>query len=335
MAQITGSAQLTRERGEVSVEGGRLTKVTSRLPVRLRVRVAISTVSLLLACNRERPIGGNDSVGLPSPPSTPRPAPVTPSATWDSRAGPMFAVPGASVGSGYLVIPTVSGESALDTAVFDLTAPVGKKLQLLKAGRNVGSVGIAELRMDRVDDCTAWPTVNFVHSTAPLPEWNVGIAPGLTSLSFDSSAGTTRADSLTLAVSLARLASGLPGDTAIEFRGRPYVVRTTTRFADDTHRYVVAEIVRSVSQEATPLQEHLLVIAEMDSTAQLTPGYFERTIGNEDALETSEVLAVIKVSDGIIILLGRDLGDGVQYSLIERDAARRWRLKWSSPYAGC
>jgi hypothetical protein len=102
---------------------------------------------------------------------------------------------------------------------------------------------------------------------------------------------------------------------------------------------VVAEIVRNVNQEAMPLQEHLLLIAERDSSAAPTyvRSYYERAIGLEDAIETTDVLAVVRPvrDDRVYMLLSRDFGDGTSYALLERTPGGAWHLRWSSAYAGC
>jgi hypothetical protein len=155
---------------------------------------------------------------------------------------------------------------------------------------------------------------------------------------MDSLSALTARDSTNLTIALARLASALPGDTAATFRGRPFVVRQAFRFTQGESNLVFAEVVRSVSQEATPLQEHLLMIAQVDTVerSRHTVQYFERSISVEDAAEATELLAVVQVGQSeLFAIFSRDLGNGVRYSLIERTTDGEWRMRWTSPYAGC
>ena len=123
------------------------------------------------------------------------------------------------------------------------------------------------------------------------------------------------------------------------FRGRPFVVRQAHRMLIEGRQVLLAEIVRTVNQEAAPLQEHLVVVAERDSasTDPYKAAYYERTIGLEDALETTELLAVARtrVARTHFILLSRYYGDGGAYALLERSSGRTWHLRWTSAYAGC
>jgi len=107
----------------------------------------------------------------------------------------------------------------------------------------------------------------------------------------------------------------------------------------DERQIILAEIVRTVNQEAAPLQEHLVVVAERDSasTDPYKAAYYERSIGLEDALETTELLAVARTRGNrtFFILLSRYYGDGGSYALLERHGRSAWRLRWTSAYAGC
>jgi len=302
--------------------------------------VVLSLVLILAACRQETASRSNDTVNVDQPPPTPDSKKVTDIASWDQQLGKVFAVPAPGGGAAFLVFPAYSSDFSLDTVQFDLRGSTGRMLQLLRDGHQVATAQIGALTLDHADDCTTWPSAQLLSPTATtLPEiWTVGVDPAVSVLAVDSLAGRSAKDSTRLTIALARLASALPGDTAITFRGRPFVVRQASQFSDGTISVVVAEIVRTISQEATPLQEHLLLIARADSTerAGYRPEYFERTIGVEDATETTEVLAVVLGAAGsVFVLLSRDLGDGVSYGLLERLATGIWRVRWASAYAGC
>lgn len=295
---------------------------------------------LSAACRQEAASRSNDTINIDRPPPTPDDKSPTNIALWDRQLGNIFAVPAPGGGAANLVFPEYTSDFSLDTVQFDLQGSSGRLLQLLRDGRQVATAQIGALKLDHAEDCTTWPSAQLVSPAGvTLPAiWTVGVDPALSVLAVDSLAGRSTADSTRLTIALARLASALPGDTALVFRGRPFVVRQASQFSDGTIDMTIAEIVRTVNQEATPLQEHLLLIARADSTerAGYRPEYFERTIGAEDATETTEVLAVVRGTTGsLFVLLSRDLGDGVSYGLLERLPTGIWRVRWSSAYAGC
>jgi hypothetical protein len=118
------------------------------------------------------------------------------------------------------------------------------------------------------------------------------------------------------------------------------VVHRAWRTTLPTGRQVVlAEIDRTLPQEATPLHEHLLLVVERgpDSAARWELAWSERTVGGEESSGAIDLVAV-GVPRGRpepVLLLARYLGDGVTYALLQRDGDPRWRLRWVSPYAGC
>jgi hypothetical protein len=301
----------------------------------------VALALLLAACRRETPARPNDTArSTVTPPSVSPPDSVSPSA-WDVNVGAVLAIPAGSAGSAFVIVPQFTGESSLDSASFDLSAIEGTKLDLLAEGRRVAVATLASPATPRDSGCTSWPTAHVeVQGAGALPVWSAGFVAGsVEPIPFDSLQSLSRADSTRLSVELAKLASAVPNDTATAFRGRPFIVRTVRRFQAYGRSVVVAEIVRNVNQEAMPLQEHLLLIAERDSSVAPTyvRSYYERTIGLEDAVETTDVLAVVRPvgDDRVYMLLSRDFGDGVSYALLERVPAGEWHLRWSSAYAGC
>ena len=129
-----------------------------------------------------------------------------------------------------------------------------------------------------------------------------------------------------------------PGDTAREFRGIPFVVRSARRFSPAPGvRAVAAEIVRQVPVEATPRQERMFLIAERDSsvTARWELAYVERVSGPEETLESTDILAAVLLGQTQpTLVLGRDDGSATAYALLERSGPKRWRLRWSSRWVG-
>ena len=62
----------------------------------------------------------------------------------------------------------------------------------------------------------------------------------------------------------------------------------------DGPQVVVATLVRQINQEATPLQERTLLVAERaPSDTTFTTAYSERSYGDEETIESREVLAAV------------------------------------------
>jgi hypothetical protein len=296
------------------------------------------------ACERPAPARSNDTVALPPPlPSLPDSLPIVPS-PWDSvAAGPALLVVAATPSQGFLVVPTVDSNASLDTMKLSATAFRGIRFDLLTNGRILGQAGVgADVATDLPEDCTSWPMVQLTGlSDSTARGWVVGFGTGHAApIPFDSITGLSPADSMRLAIDVARLASAAPNDTVAQLRGLPFQVRRAYRFPiGQGVEGLIAEVLRTLNQEASPRQEHLVLIAERDSA---TPGkyetvYVERTSGGEESLEATELLVTARlgVSREPVALLARYVGDGAIFALIERQGPRRWRLRWTSPYTGC
>lgn len=304
----------------------------------------LTVLSLLFlgACQRETPMRSKDTARQESPPpAEPEAAPVA-TTVWDTTVGPFVAVPAGSSNAAYVIFPEFTSDSALDSVSFDLEVARHVKFELFTDGQPAGTAHVATLGVERVENCTAWPTARLEldDGGGEVRSWSVGFVAGRTEpVAFDSLQGLRRADSTRVAIDLARVASTLPGDTAVAFRGRPFIVRQAHRMMIEGRQTILAEIVRTVNQEAAPLQEHLVVVAERDSasTDPYKAAYYERTIGLEDALETTELLAIARArgTRTLFILLSRYYGDGGAYALLERRGGSGWRLRWTSAYAGC
>jgi hypothetical protein len=159
-------------------------------------------------------------------------------------------------------------------------------------------------------------------------------------VAIDSIEGLPSADSARLAADIARIASALPGDTSVAFRGLPFVVTKAWRARIPGGQTVLtAVVVRNVNQEANPRQERILLIAERDSGAtasRYAPRYVERKVGLEETLETTDPISIVLLGADRhpTVVMARDAGNGLSYALIERIAGE-WQRRWASAYAGC
>jgi hypothetical protein len=116
-------------------------------------------------------------------------------------------------------------------------------------------------------------------------------------------------------------------------------VRSAYTFRLDSVEVVIADVVRSVNEEANPRIEHLFIIGERPAgpTGKYTPAYYSRMAGSEETTPTSEVLAAVRIESSrtpaIVVNIEND--DGQQLGLIERTAPGQWRSVWRSAYTDC
>lgn len=307
----------------------------------MRVPGLMLALLMSAACERAGPERSNDTAVLVTPPPVP-PAESTLVlvSPWDSAAGPAFLVAGAGSGDAAVVFPFIDADADLDTTRFDVGIAAGRVYDLFAGGRRVGSgrAGRA-VSADVPADCSAWPHVSLA-ADSQATGWAVALEQGrFTAFAPESIAALPRPDSARVVMELARVASAAPHDTVEALRGIPYVVRRGYRFAvPGGPPMILAEISRSLPQEASPVQEVMLLVAEQDSlTSRYQLAYAERASGSEETLESIELLVAGYVTGRAqpVILLVRDSGDGVTYSVLEREGPRQWRVRWNSPYAGC
>jgi hypothetical protein len=189
-----------------------------------------------------------------------------------------------------------------------------------------------------------WPeaSVAITDSAAHAGAWTVGLTAGrAVPLVLDSLESLSGADSARLTADVARLASMAPDDTAAAFHGIPFFVRQVQRFRTQAGvEVLVASVIRRINQEANPREEQLLLVAERDGNradARYVSVYHERVSGQEEAIETTDVLAAFSLGrDGApALVLIRDYGDGSAYAMLTRSPAGEWHIGWSSAYAGC
>lgn len=297
---------------------------------RFRRSLAVVSTAVAIAaigCRRDKPITKTDSTH----PSAVTPAESTatrPASTWDSGAGSVLLVGTDSPSRALLVLPT-EGDSATLAAI-----PRPASVTLIGRGGDVQTANIpttADSLGCHIAPLTAAP---------PPHQWSVGFIGGVvTPIPVDSAASVSHADSIALVASLSRLASGMPNDSAGRFTGLPFVVQTLWRFSIPDGSVVLAgSLVRQINQEATPLQERTFVIGERRAAdTTFTMAYGERSYGQEETVETRELLAALSIGDAKTpaIVLSRDFGDENAYSLLERGSDGQWRLRWTSRRRHC
>jgi len=206
---------------------------------------------------------------------------------------------------------------------------------------------LQEARISKQEDeesCTGWPSWRIARareSGSPSP-WSIGfVGAGVQPVALDSIESMARADSARLAAEVTRLASALPAAGADRFAGFPFTVTSLWRFrAAPSIEGVAATLVRRINQEARPLEERTLLVAERDSSHRddrFVLAYFDRSQGAEETVESRDVLAIARLSPTAqpMLVVARDFGDGMAYTMVERDPSGRWREKWRSARGRC
>lgn len=247
------------------------------------------------------------------------------------------------------VLPRYNDSTIADAPQTDTLLDHHPKVDLFSRRGLVGSATLSpESPGNFSGSCTTWPTAHVSSGDGPPPEWTVAFIAGhAVGLPMDSMGMLSAADSSARAIDVARVTAALPNDTAVNFRGIPFVVRDAHRFILPSGDTVIsAEVVRRLNQEANPAEEHMLVVMERDTVPghngappPYVAAYSERTSGPEDDVESAEMLAAVILGRGpsaiTALIIGRDYGDGSSYTLLQRVAAHQWRLQWNSAYVGC
>jgi len=317
-----------------------LREVDDKLPPMMHRAAGLSFLALLLigvvAC-RDKGRDKADSTGASLPPVYPsNPLGNT---NWNADAGPVMVV---SVGSGGDSIAVVLPEATDSTvaALQGISPPIsGLTFDLFGRGGRIGS-SIAASPLPPVDakqDCYSWPLAKLQSSHS---NWRVGFATGrVHAIALDSIEAMTSADSAALAASLAEMAAILPIASDPTFRGLPFRVRSAYTFRLDSVDVVIADVVRSVNEEANPRLEHLLLLGERPAgmKGKYNLGYYNRTAGAEESTQATEVLTAVQIGTAKrpAIVVNIEYDDGGKLGLIERVGPGEWRATWRSAYTDC
>src|SRR6266436_8632806 len=248
---------------------------------------------------------------------------------WDVDAGPVMIISGANNGDSVAVVLPEATDSTIESLQGISPQISGVTFDLFgRGGRIASSVGVSVLPpVDVRQECDSWPLARLrsAHSN-----WRVGFASGhVRPIVLDSIESMPSADSAGLAASLAQMAATLPVVSDPTFRGLPFRVRSAYTFRMDSVDVVVADVVRSVNEEANPRVEHLLIVGQrsVGSNGKFNVGYFNRTAGAEESTPATEVLTAVAVGPGKrpAIVVRIEYSDGGKLGLIERTGPGQWR----------
>lgn len=278
-------------------------------------------------------------------PAAPPSKPIVVPSTWDTSAGPVMFVRGNSPSEAYVIFPTITDSTPSAEVHFDSALARNTTVDLFQraGGGDAARVGALAGGEWNADQCIEWPAAK-VQPTASGETgsgWTVAFLKGhAKALAMDTVESMAHADSARLAADITRLVSTAPNDTARTFRGIPFSVRNAYRFTPVAGvDAVVADVVRTLNQEANPLEEHTLVVGERPagSNAPYKLAYREVTAGSDETLESSDVLAAVAIGrpPRINLVLAREGYESNAYALLERQADGSWRLRWTSAHTGC
>jgi hypothetical protein len=300
--------------------------------------VLVALPLVLWACGRGEPVTRNDA---PAAATVTPAAPATSAPTdngWIPAAGPALLVQGASRDEAIALFPSTRDSDAV--AHLDSVSLSEVPVTLFGRGGARYSAQLGAPTGEGTDDCERWP----LHAFQPATDvaWSVGFASdNVRPIALDSVALLSPRDSMVLVAEASRLASSVGTPTGPSFQGLRFTTEDVRRFnAMPGVQALVAHLVRRVNQEASPMEEQTLLIAERDSGVTSGPyrlAYAERTSGREEEVVTPEVLAGVRIGAGAqpSLIIARDGSEGIAYALIERVGARRWRVRWSSGMTSC
>ncbi|HMI56138.1 MAG TPA: hypothetical protein VK494_08125 [Gemmatimonadaceae bacterium] len=209
---------------------------------------------------------------------------------------------------------------------------------MAREGRVASSVAVLPVqRVVAQQQCYSWPLAKL---QSPHANWRVGFVSGhVHAIALDSIEAMSSTDSAALAASLAQTAAILPATSDPTFRGLPFRVRSAYSFRLDSIDVVIADVVRSVNEEANPRLEHLLIVGERPTgtTGKYNVGYYNRTAGAEESTQATEVLTAVRIGAGQrpAFVVNIEYDDGGKLGFIERTGSGQWRATWRSAYTDC
>ena len=244
---------------------------------------------------------------------------TSPPADWVSELGEVLVVPADSDGTAMVLFPDSPSAGVIASRALTLLATEGDTTTTR------ATLVVADSQI-----CGEAPTIRFRDSVAT--PWSVGLLGArVTPLRTDSLGGTVARDSLRLTVELTRLASSIPMAAGSRFKGLPFSVLSARQFQEEGMSIVVTHLVRRLAQEAAPLEEHTLLIAEADSSrAQQREWrlvFHQRSEGSEETAEQYELLSAVRSQGRTLLLIARHRDAQSVYEVLQRGATG-WRSRW-------
>ena len=302
---------------------------------RLGLAPVLTFAVLLAGCRGENRQKADSARGSLSPVYPSGPA-VNPN--WNAEAGPVIVVSrGSDNDSIAVVLPEVT-DSVLEGLQGDAAPIAGLSFDLFgRQGMVASAVTASPIAVDTSQDCVAWPSARLRSGRSG---WEVGfVSKHATAIPLDSLAALSSADSSALAVALTQTAASLQIASDPTFRGLPFRVISAYTFRLDSVEVVVANVVRTVNEEANPRVEHLVFFGERPrgASGKYEVSYYSRSAGREESAQATDVLAVVRIGTAkrpvVVVNVAND--EGGNLGLVERTAPGKWIATWHSAFTDC
>jgi hypothetical protein len=101
---------------------------------------------------------------------------------------------------------------------------------------------------------------------------------------------------------------------------------------------VITVVERRLNVEASPrIERSVLVLERAPGARAFKAAWTETQYATEDDLIAVDLLGVVSMrgTQRPTAFLGQDFGDGSRIQMLQRDAAGKWSVHWSSAYTGC
>lgn len=295
------------------------------------------TLAVLAACNRDRPAAVDSTVVDSVTVSVPA-TPVNPGWQTDA-AGPVMLLAVTDNSAGVLVVlPLVTDSAVAESNAPSLDALANLEVELFGRGGFAGSTAlVVGQEQQSAEGCIWWPQARLAET--PLKPWRIGFVRGTAvPLTLDSLETMNAQDSAFVTREIARLSSIVAEGDDPAFGGLPFSVRRAYRFQTSGTTAILADVVRKISEEANPRQEHLLLLVERPVPGgQYSVVFDNRVAGSEETVQTNELLAAVRLVKGgrPTLVMSFEYENGGRVALLQRVSDRRWRVTWRSAYTGC
>lgn len=264
----------------------------------------------LVACETPSSDGSRAPAGAPSTERESAPS-ITSASQWPGAVGEFLALANSTTGEALLFRrDTMATPGHMVVVGYDAVAVPAT----LRAVRSVPCAARARLQMASAP--AGWTLALDSARAAPL------LVDALEDLSA--------ADSQRVVVSIQRALNTLPDTgSALEFRGLPVVVRDAWMVHGRGERIVVARAARLRNLEATAHEDLRFVVLEGGQ-----PRYVARVAGDEETVESWELLAALLVEGRPWLAVAREGVGSLQLEFVARDSTG-WRSIWRSDAISC
>lgn len=279
-----------------------------------RARVCVLVLAALSACARPDKPSAADSA-TPQEPEA-QPAVRSWQGSWTPELGELLVLPSDS--DALVVYPDDPSPATLASGPVTLLSAAGDT--------------VARAVTVTLDDTLQCGDAPLAHVPQGTPGgWSLGLRGAtVVPVRVDSIESLPGADSAKTVAELARLASAITATSRSRFTGLPFSVVQARRFQLGASQVLAAHLVRRLPQEAEPLEEHLLVIAERARPqSPYATRFSQQSQGSEETAQYFDVVGVARAGDVTLLMLARDASARTEYQILERSAAGEWRVRWT------